>query len=102
VQKDIEELNEQLVIYEKALKDPFFGGSSPAMLDYMIWPIFHRFPMIKEHGFLFNDNGEFPKLAAWVEAMKADRAVQQTDIPLPELKRFYDGYFQGVSNYDFE
>lgn len=58
--------------------------------------------MIKEKGFLFNDHGKFPKLAAWVEAMKADRAVQQTDIPLASLKRFYDGYFQGIFDYDFE
>ncbi|XP_076449634.1 pyrimidodiazepine synthase-like [Babylonia areolata] len=40
-------------IYEAKLKrrlpdGPFFGGSGPAMVDYMLWPWFERLPMLNE------------------------------------------------------
>ncbi|UJR36489.1 hypothetical protein I4U23_029212 [Adineta vaga] len=50
----VEQLNESLSVYEEALHDKFYGGSKPAMVDYMIWPWFEFFPNLKEAGFVLN------------------------------------------------
>lgn len=82
------------------MKEKFFGGSKPAMVDYMLWPWFERLPLLSEAGFKFNADGQFPKLAAWIEAMEADENVQQIQVPIEVTKKFMQGYRQGTPEYD--
>ncbi len=101
-QNAIEDLNESLAAYEKELHDTFFGGSKPALVDYMLWPWFENLPRLEEAGFVLNADGKLPKLAAWVEAMKADEAVQKTKVPEETVKRFRESAKQGEPDYDIE
>jgi len=72
------------------------------MVDYMLWPWFERLPLLSEAGFEFNADGQFPKLAAWIEAMEANENVQKVKNPIEITKKFMDGYRQGKPEYDFE
>ncbi|CAF1285206.1 unnamed protein product [Adineta steineri] len=98
----VEELNKNLKPYEEALTNIFFGGSKPAMIDYMIWPWFERFPFLSDGNFEFNSDGNFPKLAAWVNGMEANEAVQKVKVPSELAKKFLEGYSQGKPQYDFD
>ena len=101
-QKGIEDMNQNLGSYEEALKDTFFGGSKPGMVDYMLWPWFERLPLLTEKGFVFNENGRFPKLEAWIAAMHADENVQKVKVPQDLTRRFMQGYIEGNVEYDFD
>ncbi|EDX09723.1 pyrimidodiazepine synthase isoform X1 [Drosophila simulans] len=69
-----------LVVYEEELKrrgTKFFGGDSPGMLDYMMWPWCERFDSLK---YTFEQKFElspkrFPTLIKWRDFMIQDRAV---------------------------
>ncbi|CAF1499617.1 unnamed protein product [Adineta steineri] len=98
----LEDLNKNLKTYEQALTDTFFGGSKPAMIDYMFWPWFERFQFLGEAGFEFNSDGKSPKLTAWVNAMEANEAVQKIKVPTALLKKFLEGYKRGKPQFDFE
>ncbi|XP_017042579.1 pyrimidodiazepine synthase isoform X2 [Drosophila ficusphila] len=71
-----------LEIYEKELKQRetnFFGGSTPGMLDYMIWPWCERFPSLK---FTTGNNFElnpkrFASLLKWRDLMLQNKAVKK-------------------------
>jgi len=96
------ELKQSLAVYEEALGDTFFGGSKPAMVDYMLWPWFSYLPALSAFGFVLNADGKLPKLAAWVKAMQADEAVQKTTIPEETVKKFTESMKQGKIDYDIE
>ncbi|CAF4010148.1 unnamed protein product, partial [Rotaria sp. Silwood1] len=96
----IKDLNEHLGLFEQALENTFFGGSTPAMIDYMIWPWFERFPFLREAGYVFNADGKFPKLAAWIKAMEASNAVKQVKVPEAAMKKFMDSFRSGKTEYD--
>jgi glutathione S-transferase len=98
----ISDLNKSLVAYEEALNGTFFGGSKPAMVDYMLWPWFENLPRLSEYGFVLNADGTLPKLAAWVKAMQADEAVQKTKVPDEIVKKFRETMKQGKADYDIE
>lgn len=100
--KGIEDMNANLVPYEHALREKFFAGSKPGMIDYMLWPWFERLPLLADMGFTFNGDGQCPKLAAWIEAMEQDENVQKIKVPLSTTKKFMDGYRQGKPEYDIE
>jgi hypothetical protein len=72
------------------------------MVDYMLWPWFERFPLLIDYGFEFNADGNFPKLAAWIEAMEGNENVQKIKVPTEISKKFFDTYKQGKPQYDFE
>jgi len=72
------------------------------MVDYMFWPWFERLPLLANAGFEFNADGKFPKLAAWIEAMEANEAVQKIKVPNEITKKFTETYLQGKTEYDFE
>jgi glutathione S-transferase len=95
-------LKTSLAGYEKELHDTFFGGSKPALVDYMLWPWFEYFPRLEEAGFVLNADGKLPKLAAWVEAMQADEAVQKTKVSNEIVTRFTETMKQGEPDYDIE
>jgi len=98
----VENLNKSLVDYEEALQGTFFGGSKPAMVDYMLWPWFDFLSGLGETGFVLNGDGKLPKLAAWVKAMQADEAVKKTKVPDEIRKKFIESRKQGEPNYDVE
>lgn len=60
------------------------------MIDYMLWPWVERFPAIEDKGFVLNANGQFPKFAGWVQAMKADPVVKNVKLPEEKVKKFID------------
>ena len=89
-------------VYEKELKETFFAGSKPGMVDYMIWPWFERFFILKEHGFVLNDDDKLPKLAAWVAAMEADPTVKNVRVPTATMTKFLIDVQKGHVDYDVE
>jgi pyrimidodiazepine synthase len=95
-------LNSSLTPYEEALNSKFFGGSNPAMVDYMLWPWIERFPALKDYGYIFNADGKFPKLAAWIEAMEADPAVKRIRLSDASLRQFLESSHRGQTVYDIE
>ena len=96
----IADLNKSLVVYENALTGQFFGGSKPTMVDYMLWPWFERFSLLSDRGFEFNTDGQFPKLASWIDAMEANEAVQSVKVPAEKTQQFMETYRQGAPEYD--
>ncbi|XP_068142966.1 pyrimidodiazepine synthase isoform X2 [Drosophila tropicalis] len=75
------DLYDGLDIYEKELKrrgTPFFGGSQPGMLDYMIWPWCERFAALKYTlgKDVKLDPVRFKILLQWEELMLKDPAVK--------------------------
>lgn len=98
----IDELNAQLKSYEDALQETFFGGSKPAMIDYMLWPWFELLPALKDSGYVLNADGKLPKLEAWVKAMEADAVVQKVKLPQDTIKRYVATMRQGKTDYDVE
>jgi glutathione S-transferase len=102
VQTGIEALNKNLPAYEAELHGTFFGGSKPAMVDYMIWPMMENIPKLSEAGFVFNADGKLPKLAAWFKAMEADEAVKKTKVPDDIMTKFMESMKEGKPNYDIE
>jgi len=101
-QSGIEALNKSLVAYEEELHDTFFGGSKPAMVDYMIWPWIENVSRLSESGFVLNADGKLPKLAAWFKAMEADEAVKKTKVPDDIVTKFRESMKEGKPNYDIE
>ena len=95
-----EDLNKSLAVYEELLAGKFFGGSKPAMVDYMIWPWFERLPILSDIGYVFNADGKFPKLAAWIEAMQADEAVKKIQVPIELATKYLQSYRKGAPEYD--
>nr|AOF43161.1 glutathione S-transferase [Apolygus lucorum] len=80
----------------------FFGGSSPGMVDYMIWPWCERLPMLKIMG------GEdfqipkdrFPKMMEWNRAMIEDEAVKGWYVSPEDHATFIKSHKAGTPNYD--
>jgi pyrimidodiazepine synthase len=101
-QKGIEDINQSLIVYENALQTKFFAGSQIGMIDYMLWPWFERFSLLIDYDFTFNNDGQFPKLAAWMTLMEADDVVQKVRVPFTSMKTFMAGYLQGKPDYDCE
>ncbi|CAF0780112.1 unnamed protein product [Adineta ricciae] len=98
--KNIEELNQSLSVYEQLLQNKFFGGTKPAMIDYMIWPWFEL--MSNLTGYVLNADGKLPKLAAWVKVMDADEAVRKHRVPDETIKKFIASRRAGKPDFDVE
>jgi pyrimidodiazepine synthase len=69
------------------------------MIDYMIWPWFERFPVLKNYEF---DVCKFPTLAGWIQSMKNLSVVQKVASSPESHERFYNSYLTGKIDYDFE
>lgn len=98
--ESLEDLNKSLEYFEVNLNTDYFGGSSPAMVDYMIWPWFERFAFLKlaiEYEF---SSDRFPKLTAWMERMKQLSEVQETASNIEYLMEFHKSYQENKPNYD--
>ncbi|CAF2524422.1 unnamed protein product [Rotaria sp. Silwood2] len=101
-QNNFEDLNQSLTVYEEALHDKYFGGSKPAMIDYMLWPWFELFPTLKEIGFVLNADGKLPKLGNWFKEMQANDVVRKTKVPDEIIQKFVHTVGEGKPDYDIE
>ncbi|KAK7082556.1 Glutathione S-transferase omega-1 [Halocaridina rubra] len=78
----------------------FFGGNTPGMLDYILWPFGERFPVVEISARKMLPQTELPLLKSWMQNMKEDRAVKAVYIP-PEIHKMYlEDSLSGKPGYD--
>ncbi|XP_042240875.1 pyrimidodiazepine synthase-like [Homarus americanus] len=89
VSKECSDFKAGLGVFEKELTKRgtrFFGGDTPGMLDYMIWPWAERLPLAEliagEAGVVSREC--FPKMVTWIKEMMRDSSVKATYLP-PEV-----------------
>ncbi|CAD5113373.1 DgyrCDS2545 [Dimorphilus gyrociliatus] len=64
-------LRNSLKPYEAEIKDKFFGGSEPVLLDFHMWPFIERFAVLeKTLGEKVMTEDELPKLIKWRKNME--------------------------------
>ncbi|XP_015185108.1 PREDICTED: pyrimidodiazepine synthase-like [Polistes dominula] len=83
-------------------KTPFFGGSSPGMLDLMIWPWCERADIIR---ILRGDEytisrDRFLRLFEWRSAMKEDSAVKGSYLDAEIHAKYMRSRLAGMAQYD--
>ncbi|XP_059179580.1 glutathione S-transferase omega-1-like [Physella acuta] len=100
--KLVGELTKHFQTYEDFLvkrKGEFYGGSKPSLIDFFLWPIMERMPMLttmdQRAGI---DKKTFPKLSAWVEAMAKVPAVKATAFDPKTHLHFLTGFFAGKAD----
>ncbi|RZB40725.1 glutathione S-transferase omega-1, partial [Asbolus verrucosus] len=101
---EAETITEGLAAFEKELTNrpgPFFGGSKPGMLDYMIWPWCERSDVLK----IFNKDyilkkDKYKKLMEWRKIMTEDEAVKKSYCNLDTHIKYLQSYRAGVPDYD--
>ncbi|XP_006166478.1 glutathione S-transferase omega-1 [Tupaia chinensis] len=71
-------------------KTSFFGGSSPSMVDYLMWPWFERLEVLELNDYVDHT----PKLKLWMAAMKKDPTVSALLIDAKTFNGFLDLYLQ--------
>ena len=80
-----------------------FLGEQPAMVDYMIWPIF---PRIRTHCTLGGDGDDLPDtlptLKAWRARMFEDPSVRSILLPEKAYIEFKAHYRTPTAKFDFE
>lgn len=100
--ESIAELKKQLNVYEQALSETFFGGSSPGMTDYMLWPWFDLIPLLKDSGFELKSDGQFPRLVRWIDAMENNKIVKDLKVAHEIIKKFIVTRAAGAPDYDIQ
>nr|CAD7256036.1 unnamed protein product [Timema shepardi] len=104
-QERIQSINDVLLEMETELEErgtTFYGGDTPGMVDYMIWPWVER---ARVPSLIDGEDFDFPKdklskLVVWKNEMKERKEVKDT-ITDPQIQAtFYKGYLQGKPNYD--
>lgn len=80
----------------------FFGGESPKMVDYMIWPWAERAGAIP---LLYNEkvpiaDDSFPRIRAWYAGMQKQPVIQEIQISAEKFYKLLLQYKEGVVNYD--
>ncbi|XP_063227249.1 pyrimidodiazepine synthase-like [Bacillus rossius redtenbacheri] len=101
----MEELMEELDVFEAELTargTPFYGGSRPGMLDYMIWPWCERSDMPR---IVVGDRWNLPKerfrhLMEWRGAMKDDEAVKKSFLESSVHAKYFMSAQAGSPDYD--
>lgn len=83
-------------------RTPFFGGSSPGMLDLMIWPWCERADIIRIlRGDEFTISRErFLRLFEWRSAMKEDSAVKGSYLDAEIHAKYTRSRLAGMAQYD--
>ncbi|EFA00963.1 pyrimidodiazepine synthase [Tribolium castaneum] len=97
-------ISEGLAIFERELTDrpgPFFGGSRPGMLDYMIWPWCERSDVLKIYGKDYILKKEkYKQLMEWRKVMVEDEAVKKSWCSANTHIKYLQSSRAGVPNYD--
>lgn len=103
--KPLEEFNKGLKFYDDILAKrggPLFGGKSPSLIDFYLWPVFERIPALTTwDAKLTVDKSKFPNLAAWTEAIQQVPAVKATMKDKADYLRFFNSFASGNVDYDF-
>lgn len=103
-QQAVDSIQKGFDIFEEALTGKFFGGESPKMADYHIWPWFERLEMLEQlaGGIDLLPKGRFPKLNSWVAHMKEVPAVKAALLSTDLHAKFIEGSLQkdGKPDYD--
>ncbi|XP_046563180.1 LOW QUALITY PROTEIN: pyrimidodiazepine synthase-like [Haliotis rubra] len=90
--------------YEAALgeRGEFFGGATPCMVDFTLWPWFERDGVVEKVApkYAITENN-FPNLAAWQKRMYELPAVKATMFDAESHLRFYASFKAGAPDYDF-
>lgn len=97
-----EDFNKSLKYFEDQLEAKFFNGESVGMVDYYLWPHLERvggLAMVIQLPLMPKD--KFPKLNAWVSAMKSTPGVKATLFSDEDHKGFTDSVKAGNANYDY-
>ncbi|XP_069952610.1 pyrimidodiazepine synthase isoform X1 [Cherax quadricarinatus] len=107
MKKSCDDIKSGLDVFETELTKrgtKFFGGDTPGMLDYMIWPWAERLPMVemiaRNNGVLTQDR--FPKMLSWMDFMKNDAAVKVSFISPENHLKFINSHLEGRPDYDME
>jgi len=110
IYKDIDALNSDDILksldeFEAELtkrESPFFGGSQPGMVDFMIWPWCERADMliiVAGDRFVLPEK-RFPKLLQWKRLMKEDEAVKSSFLDASVHVKFMKSREGGSPDYD--
>ncbi|ALC43102.1 CG6776, partial [Drosophila busckii] len=81
---------------------PYFSGSQPGYVDYMLWPWFERFPVLEyylKERYSF-DKQRFAKISAWIELMLKDPVVQSHFVTPEQHIEYWRTRKAGQTNYD--
>ncbi|XP_066997064.1 pyrimidodiazepine synthase [Anabrus simplex] len=104
-EEHLEEFFGALEYYERELVQrgkPFFGGTRPGMLDYMIWPWCERSDMLKVLGgeqFVLPKE-RFTRLMEWRNAMRDDEAVLGSYLEPQYHAKYFQSRRAGYPDYD--
>ena len=98
--ESINDLNKSLEYFEKSLTSNFFGGETPTLIDYSMWPWFERFAFLKLLVEFELDATRFPKLSAYIERMKKLPAVKTTCTNIDDLNEFHKSFVANKPDYD--
>eukprot|EP00088_Acartia_fossae_P002365 TRINITY_DN10954_c1_g1_i2.p1 TRINITY_DN10954_c1_g1~~TRINITY_DN10954_c1_g1_i2.p1 ORF type:complete len:273 (+),score=63.22 TRINITY_DN10954_c1_g1_i2:28-846(+) len=96
------ELNKKLKPIELEYKirgTTFFGGQTPGMLDWLMWPWFERMPVLEKYGLVQPD---LPGLQPYIQAMWNTDPVKQYGLNTEEHFKFLDQFSHRKEiDYDF-
>ncbi|GFS21673.1 glutathione S-transferase omega-1 [Elysia marginata] len=105
--KILDSLEKKLHWFENILSSrdgPYFGGTQPAMIDFMLWPHFERLPaltMLTSDPRITPEPQNLPRLAAWMKVMMSLPAVQATLMDTNAHAHFFASFGTGSPDYDF-
>ncbi|XP_034232666.1 pyrimidodiazepine synthase-like [Thrips palmi] len=98
VMKSLDEFEAELSKRET----PYFSGTRPGMVDYMIWPWCERADMlviVAGDRFVMPPQ-RFPKLLQWKKFMKEDEAVKASSLDASDHVKFLKSRESGTPDYD--
>lgn len=81
----------------------FFGGASPSMVDYMIWPWAERvgvLPLLYSSDKVPVNDNDFPKLRAWYAALLQQPVIKETVLSPERFYKLLLQYKDGQVDYD--
>ncbi|MGB1111163.1 MAG: glutathione S-transferase family protein [Gammaproteobacteria bacterium] len=89
-------LLEKLDMMEEVIAGPYFNGEEPYLVDFATAPLFMRLEILGD----FYDREEYPKVAAWSDALLALPVVQ--DSVVPEFEMLFKGMVKNRSAFTAE
>jgi len=101
----LEKFEKALDVFEEEIVKrgtPYFGGQQIGMVDYMLWPWFERFPVLK-HVLAEKyelDKKRFGNLLKWRDLVAQDEAVKQIALDPSVHAKFILSRREGKPNYD--
>jgi len=105
LEEGVAELKKRFSFYEQELAQrsgPFYGGSSPSMIDLYMWPHMERLPVLaRRDQRIAVDVESCPRLSAWYTAMYDVKAVKSLLVDHDTHDVFLKGWEAGNVDYDY-